>query len=86
MPTPAMRTGASGHAARSRAASVSVGMRISVRILLGGLATDDGFQLIDRDGDALVASDHAAARFGDDDVVLDADAAEIAVSLFPDWQ
>ena len=48
--------------------------------VFGALFAHDAFQFFDRDGDFPVADD-AAARLRHEDVVLDADAAEIAVGI-----
>ena len=56
--------------------------RQALRSVPRGLFSDHGFQLLDRHGDLAVAQ-HAVALVGDQQVVLDADAAEVAVALQP---
>jgi len=71
-----MRYATPGQRRRKASASPAVGKRTTVRIRL---PADDGFQLFDRHGDRTVAED-AAAGVGHQQVVFDADAAEIEIA------
>ena len=50
-----------------------------LRKAIGLCATHNSLQLLNRNGDLLLATNHAVARLGNDQVILDADTAEVVV-------